>query len=430
MHDNRNTVLISLSRLISEMGSVALRFALSLYILDFSGSPFMSGFVFAFTYIPSILINIFAGVWVDRSNKKKLLVFSDIFSGLATLIFFVLFLTNSHTITLLIFYVCVLYSFQAIFMLALNSSIPELVSEDRVINVNSSIQSISALVNILGIFLGATIYIMLGIEMILLIDGISFIVSGIINMFFIYRKKATEDIKIKPSYKQSLKEVYVYISESKAVKYLLLIFVAINFFIAPLTSVVLLYVIREELQMIGYEMAFIEAALAIGFILGALLVSIKKVGDYFSDKIFVLLQLTALTVVLWIFPVVPLINIDSKVIITIIYAIITIFTGMFNVMANIPMITYVQIKIPENIRASIFGVVSTITSISVPIGFLIFGVALEVIPWAYLVVVSGIALMLIGYMAQRNNDLRVFFRKDSIEEKNHNFDNVEGNSNL
>lgn len=411
MHDNRNTILISISRLISELGSVALRFALSLYILDITGSPLMSGFVFAFTYIPGILVNTFAGVLIDRSDKKKMLVATDLLSGVATLLFMLLFLFQPHSISLIIGYVCVLYLFQAVFVLALNASIPEIVSEGRVVKANSSVQSIGALVNILGIFLGAAIYLMLGLEMILLIDGVSFIISGFVNMFIVFAYKSKRKGEEKRPYAEDLKRVYRFIMNRKAVKNLLLVFVGINFIIAPVISVALLYIIREELQMLGYEMAFIEAALGVGFIIGALLVSVKKIEDLFKNKIFVLIQLAAVMIILWIFPTV--FSFESKVVITIIYMIILAFTGIFHVMANIPMISYVQIKIPESIRASIFGVVNTITTLSAPVGMLIYGAALEVINWVYLVAGSGVILFLIGFAAQRNKDLREFFKDDS-----------------
>lgn len=71
MRDSTNIIVFSLSRLITELGTSIFRFALSLYVLDLTGSSSMFALVLSFTYIPGIFVNIIAGVFVDRSRSKK-----------------------------------------------------------------------------------------------------------------------------------------------------------------------------------------------------------------------------------------------------------------------------------------------------------------------------------------------------------------------
>lgn len=411
MSASRNIVLISLTRLISELGSVAIRFALSLYILDATSSPLASGVVFAVTYIPSVLVNIFAGVWIDRSNKKKVLVVTDMLSGVLTLLFLAAFYLFKEHMALIVVYVLVLYTLQAIFALAMNASVPEMVPEDKVMTVNSNIQSIGALVNILGIFLGASVYILLGLEMIILIDGITFLISGLLSLYLVFWRAPSREEGTKKAYMDSLKEVYAYMLTKKALKYLLLVFIAVNFLLTPLITVVLLYIVRDAFEMIGYEMAFIEAAFGVGVIAGALLVAMKRVSEYVTSRIFMLIQLTAVTILCWLIPALPFVAMESKIGISALFMVLLLAAGMFNIMANIPMMSYVQIYIPEKIRASVLGVVTTVTTTSVPIGMLLFGALMEVVSWSALVAVSGTLLLIIGYLAHRNSNLREFFSK-------------------
>lgn len=417
MYNSRNILLLSISRLVAELGAVSIRFALSLYILDVSGSPLMTGFVFAFTYIPGILINTFVGIFIDRSNKKKIIVSTDLLSGIFTLASMSIFIFAPENMIVIIAYIVILYTLQAIFMLALNSGIPEMVSQDRVINANSNIQGISQLVNIFGVILGATIYLTLGIENIFLLAGVCFVLSGTFSIFIKIAAKTKPEGTENKSYRDSLKEVYHYIKDRKPIKLLLLVFVAINFIVAPMVSNVLLYIVRDKLQMGAYEMAFIEAAFGVGCVIGAILVSIKSVGKFVSNKIFLLIQLTAVTLILWVFPSLPIFEDLSKPAITAIYMGLLTITGASSVMANIPMISYVQIYIPDHIRASIFGVISTITTISVPIGLLIFSALFEVMNWTYLVAIAGAALLIIGILTHRNKSLREFFNVDTNEEE-------------
>ncbi|NDI35229.1 MFS transporter [Chengkuizengella sediminis] len=418
MSDTRNIVLISISRLISELGSVALRFALSLYILDITGSPLMFGFVFGFTYIPGVIVNLFAGVLIDRSNKKKILIAADLLSGITTILFLVLFLVQPANIGLLICYVIILYSFQAVFLLAMNAAIPELVSKSRVMAVNSNIQSISTLLSIVGLFVGAFAYGAFGIEMVFLIDGISFILSGIINVFFVFRKKSEESLQ-NNTYWQSMKEVHQYIKDRNELKYLLGIFLVINFMFVPIVTLVMPYIMREIYEMSEFYIALIEGALGLGLIVGALLVAIKKIGRFVINKIFILFQLLAFMTVLWVFPELPFISINSSLVILLGYMIILTFMGMFNSMANIPMVSYVQIYIPEKMRASFFGIVTTVATMSVPVGLWIYGAALEMISWIYLTTISGVTLIIIGFIAHRNQELREFFSREQDDHEDH-----------
>ncbi|MNI74965.1 hypothetical protein D3C73_1310830 [compost metagenome] len=71
-----------------------------------------------------------------------------------------------------------------------------------------------------------------------------------------------------------------------------------------------------------------------------------------------------------------------------------------------------QIYIPDRIRASILGVVNTVTTIAVPIGMWVYGAALEVIEWSYITVASGILLLVVGVIAHRSRELREFFTQD------------------
>lgn len=91
------------------------------------------------------------------------------------------------------------------------------------------------------------------------------------------------------------------------------------------------------------------------------------------------------------------------------FMIVLMFTGILNTMGNIPMLSYVQLYIPERIRASVLGVVNTVITIAVPVGMGVYGALLEVVDWHYITLVSGVGLLTVGILAYRNRDLREFF---------------------
>ncbi|MBD8499798.1 MULTISPECIES: MFS transporter [Paenibacillus] len=416
MNNTRNIVLFSISRLLSELMTSMFKFALSLYILDITGSASMFSIVLACMYIPSVIVDIFAGVYIDRSDKKKVLVMCDLLSGVAILLFLVAFQFYPTHIGLFIGYALVLSTLQALFSLGVSASVPLLVSADRVSAVNSSNQSINALLNIAGPIVGAVAYSIMDLGTILLVNGIAFIASGIVNIFLVFKKSQAAEEHKKP-YWDSLKEVYQYIYQRSAIKYLLGVFIVTNFIIAPAMGLVLPFIIYQELKMSAHQLAFIEAAASAGLIIGAILISLRKLSTFISNKIFVLFQLQAVALVLWAFPKLPFVDIQATGWITFGYIIILASTGMLMSMGNIPMVSYVQLYVPDHIRASIFGVVSTVTTISVPIGMWIYGLLLEQVDFSYFMIGSSLILFVVGYMAHRNKSLRDFFKATHEESK-------------
>ncbi|GIO85793.1 MFS transporter [Paenibacillus faecis] len=409
MRDSKNIVIFSLSRLITELGTSIFRFALSLYILDLTGSSSMFALVLSFTYIPGIIVNMVAGVLVDRSrSKKRILVISDFLCGISILLLMFMFHFYHDSIWLFVVYAVILSALQALFTLTINSSIPNIVAPERVATVNSSTQSISALIGILGPVLGAAAYSQFGLERIFLIEGAAFILSGFLNLMLRFSSRKVEGEEPKP-YFESLKEVYGYIRQRAAIKYLLMIFVFINFVIGPAVSLILPFIVYQALDMTPQQLSFIEAALAVGVIIGAILVSLPAVNRFITNKIFILIQCQALMIILWMFPEWSIFEKSATALLMAGFMVVLSLTGALNTMGNIPMLSYVQLYIPERIRASILGVVSTVTTIAVPVGMWVYGALLEIVDWYYITVISGIGMLAVGILAHRNRDLREFF---------------------
>ncbi|PNQ84805.1 MFS transporter [Paenibacillus polymyxa] len=407
----RNLFIFSVTRLISELGSSIFKFALSLYILDITGSATVFSMVLGLSILPGVFVNIFAGVVIDRSNKKKVLVITEILSGIALLIFLPIFLLDSTNVMLLAVFSVILSLIQSFTFLTLNASIPNLVERDNVHSVNSSYQSIGAIINVLGPILGAITYRAWGLETIVMINGITFISAGLMQLWLQFRK--TDEQTVSSSYLDSVKDVFAYINKQKAIMYLLVIFVGINFMLAPLVQVVLPYVTYQELQLSAQQLSVIQGAWFVGVIAGAIVVSRRKVHQFVITKIFILFQLQAILFLTWCFPLLFPSTSGSLIQMTFIFIMILAVTGFFNSMSNVPMISYVQLYTPEHIRAGVFGVISSITMLATPLGIGLYGILLDRIHWVYLPLASGIVALVMGIMAHKNKALRNFFSQSA-----------------
>ncbi len=414
----KNFILLSFGRAASGLGSSIFGFGMSLYVLDLTGSAAVFSLIFSLSILPGVLVNLFASVFIDRSNKKQVMVAADIFSGIMVLLFLALFRANPQSILLFVVYSVSLSLVQSVFNLAISSSIPEFVDKDNVARVNSTMQALSASISIIGPILGAIAYKALGLDMLFLLNGIALILAGLAEIFLVY-------VYITPvcstegrnSYFSDMKITFAYLAKYKVLAFFFLFAAVINFIYNPLMFVVLRYVSYNQIKVTGFQLSVIQAAGATGVILAALAISIKKqMYKMLMRKFFTLFKAQAVLIMAWIFPVLPIFKDGSKWYIVVIFSILLILYGAMNTAQNIPVVTYFQLKIPDNMRARIIGVFSTSLYISSPIGMWLYGILLESVKWTYVTFFSGVLMLVLGVLANRSKYYVEFLQQQDNQE--------------
>ncbi|MBE7384644.1 MAG: MFS transporter [Leptolyngbya sp. SIO1E4] len=87
-------LIIWLGQFASLLGSEMTNFAIAIWAWEVTGQATPLSFILVVTQIPRLLISPFAGIWVDRFNRKHLMLLGDTVAGLSTIMLLALFLTN------------------------------------------------------------------------------------------------------------------------------------------------------------------------------------------------------------------------------------------------------------------------------------------------------------------------------------------------
>ncbi|MDP4143548.1 MAG: MFS transporter [Bacillota bacterium] len=405
-----NFILLISGRFISDLGSAIFGFALSLYVLDFTNSAAAFSLVLSFSIIPNMFVSIIAGSFVDKHDKKKTIVVTDILSGIAVLIFMCIFHLSPKSIILFIFYKIILAVTQSFFGLAISTSIPNIVGEENTPRANSIFSSVGSLINILGPVIGAIAYKTIGLQYIFLIDGISFILSGISEIFLVMDTKNTE--KIKPQkeegYFSGVRLGFQYIANEKITTFFLSLALFLNVVFTPLAALMIPYINYNVLKVSGLQLSIIQGSWAAGAIIGGFLMSLKKDTFKLIKNIFILIQAQALIMIMFCFPNLGLFSLASKWTITIIFSLLLIALGILNVMQNVPLFTYFQIQVPEKLRGRVFAVFNITIMLSSTIGLWLYGGILEHAKWGYILVVSGIVVIISCILLNKNKSFKKF----------------------
>ncbi|MEM6520132.1 MAG: MFS transporter, partial [Cyanobacteria bacterium P01_C01_bin.70] len=87
-------LIIWLGQFASLLGSEMTNFAISIWAWEVTGQATPLSLILAVTQLPRLLISTFAGIWVDRFNRKYLMLLGDTVAGLSTIALLTLFLTD------------------------------------------------------------------------------------------------------------------------------------------------------------------------------------------------------------------------------------------------------------------------------------------------------------------------------------------------
>ncbi|MBE9193728.1 MFS transporter [Gloeocapsopsis crepidinum LEGE 06123] len=94
----RTYTIIWIGQTASLIGSEITRFALIIWIWQLTTEATPISLLAFFTEVPILVVSIFAGILVDRCNRKWLMILGDAIAGCSSIAIFILLLSNNLAI--------------------------------------------------------------------------------------------------------------------------------------------------------------------------------------------------------------------------------------------------------------------------------------------------------------------------------------------
>ncbi|EEL81891.1 Permease [Bacillus cereus AH1271] len=401
----RNICLYSIAKTVSIFGSSMYSFALGLYVLQITGSALNFAITLILGTIPMIVMNPFAGVIADKVNKKKLVICMDLLSG--CLLITVYILSSYYGLNLFIIYTTtfLMTVFTTFFGIGLEAAKPNIVSKERLMSINSISKIIDSVSLILGPMLGGIVFSVFDIKTFIIINGISFILSGIALLFIHFKlfecNINEESSKRRVNFIKDIIEGVSYLLEKESLKNTFHILISFNFFLGFAVTVPLPYIINTVLNLTSKEFGIIQGTFPVGMIIGAIVV--KKITDRFSYS-YLLKKLSSMLSVIMIFSGIPVLFKNFEVndfVFVITYCVVMIFLGIIIALIDIPLIYFMQKEIPDEYRGRVLSIGLSLGKMMQPIALAISGLLLNYIP-AYIIPIVGGILYLIVIKASSN----------------------------
>lgn len=398
---NKNFIIIVIGQIISLFGNAIQRFSMSLYLLEFTGSTATFANILAISTIPYILFAPIAGMLSDTVNRKKIMVYLDLFcsiliGGYALILFNGK--DNEFIVAVVMFMLSICYT---LYGPAVTSSIPQIVKEEKLTSANGIINQVTSIVNFVAPILAGVLYGLVGIKIIVIINAISFLLSAIIELFLdIPDAVNKEGKKVKDQSKLILKDFikksfvdmknsFIYLKkEKKIILGIIASYALCNIFLVPILSIVAPYFINIFLGLPSEVYGIVEGICVLGMILGGLWISLKP--NMFSMK---KVHYTYFPMIIGVLIMSTLGSLKvNEYILAWIFALSGMAIMMSLSLSNVLTLTYIQKKVPLEMLGRVTAFSTAVATISVAPGQLIYGQIIDTgIPIGIVLFISAIA---------------------------------------
>lgn len=353
-----------LGQTISSFGGAFTGFVLPLLIFKLTGSAMTLAFGMAASIVPYLLFGLVLGAWVDRTNRKRLMIVADLARAGVVLLVPLLSMLGMLSVGWIYAVIVLNATLSICFDAASFAALPHLVPRDALVTANGRLQASLSLAGTLAPLAAGLLLSLVALPLLLVVDALSFLVSAISLMLI---GMAFNDAEQRPPtrVRDDIAEGLRYVAKHPLLRWMTLLIVLVNFAASTVSAQVVLFA-KEVLATTDTQTGVLFAAGGAGVILTSLLASpLRRWVPFNFVALGSLMLFGTLAVAFafnrWFWLALPL---------------WAGMTGMGNLF-NINIISLAQSFIPDTLLGRVSSFMRMLTWSSVPAGVLLGGVAIE-----------------------------------------------------
>lgn len=396
----KKAVLFLASQCVTLFGSSVAQFAIIWFVtLKTSSGVWVSAMTVA-AYLPQFVISFFAGAWADRYSRKKLIIFSDAAIAAATLLLALAFpyIGEGAPVLLSLVIISVIRSVgTGIQTPAVNAVIPSLVPDDMLMKFNGINSTVQSLVQFAAPAAAGAVLSLGSFRAALLIDIFTALAGiGILTAVALPHTKK----EISSSVFSEMKEGFRYAANEKCIGQFLLIFGLFIFLCVPAGFLATLFVSRYYGDTYWYLTA-VEVVGFIGMAGGGLLIGIW--GGFDNHVKTLCVGMAAFGIL-----AVGMGACNSFIL----YLVLMAVYGVALTMVQTASTTLLQENSSPEMTGRVFGLFGAMYSGFLPLGMAVFGPLADKMSMRFLMILSGVLLIIMALFVVLNKKLYMFGAKE------------------
>lgn len=366
----RNFTLLILGQVSSLTGNYTLKFALSMYVLEQTGSASIFAGMLSAALLPTVLLSPFGGILADRANRKHIMVALDALSGLSVLAVGLLLPLGRElwVIGALLVLLSVLAAFESP---TVQACVPQMVSPQNLVQGNAVVSQVSAVTSLVTPFLGSLFCTAFGIGPVFAAAVACFWLTALLEcMIRLEYQKPPRTAGIGAIVREDLAlSAHFLRREQPDILKLLLLAALAGMFVSGTAVVGFPYLVRTVLGLSATYYGAAESAMGAAAILGSLCAGLlgKKLRVRDMAAIFLSFGLS-------LFPIgfsflLPVGRMARYGVLLFFFCVCQLGVCIFSTYA----ITLIQQRTPEQLMGKVMSCVFTLSMCAQPVGQLVYG---------------------------------------------------------
>lgn len=376
----RDFRLLWSAQLVSTIGTALTDLAAGILVFRETHSALSVGLMFVATAVPTLIVGLIAGVFVDRYDRRKIMVIADLLRAAIVVSIPILIHIN---IALLYVAVALVSTISQFFNPANDAVLPEVASDDELAAANSWIMISSFGSTSIGFALSGLLATAFDIEWAFRLDALTFLFSAaLIAVVRVGKIEAEGDTNVGVVV-ANLKEGVATLFGTPILRNLLATGIPV-YLSFGLWNVLLLPFAIRALNATEFEYGLQEGVTSVGFVIGSLMMA--RFAERFREGSWIVVSTVAMGVAGVLY------GVSTSIPIAIL---LVTLSGFFNAPSSISRRVLLQRATPRELRGRVFSAFAVVRDVVFLVGIGLAGLA-DIIDVRYLVVGSSILLVLTG----------------------------------
>lgn len=377
-----------IASLISVTGDAMASIAIPWFVLQTTGSAIQTGITAFFAISPIILGTFFGGTIVDRVGYKRISVMADLASGLTMLMIPLLYSTIGLQFWQLLALVFIGNLMDAPGRSARQSMLPELAeaADTSLDRATGTTQALSRATQMLGAPIAGILIVFIGAIGVLWIDAATFLISAITIQLFIpvvlFKKQAEIQAESENSYFEDLREGFRFVKNDPLILTIIVVVMLTNMIDSAMHGVTYpIYIL--ELYGNAWSLGVVLGVFGASALVGTLFYS--WLGEKYSRR--------------WVF-IITFMIVGTRFFFMLLYPSLPILIGI-SILTGLavgpinPILSVISYeRIPDHMRARVFGLLSAGVLVAMPAGALMAGFLLEYVGMTPALMIYGTVYIL------------------------------------
>jgi MFS transporter, DHA3 family, macrolide efflux protein len=266
---NRSFTLIWTGQLVSTVGSALTSLAAGILIYRLTGSALSVGLMLMATAVPSLLVGLVAGVFVDRLDRRRIMIAADLVRAVLVALIPLLIHSNIAWLYLIVMLSSGLGQF---FDPALESTLPEVATDEELASANSLMAISSFGSTAIGFAASGLIASAFSIDWAFYIDALTFLFSAICILLIRMPAFKGEEKTSVASVVTNLRGGLKYLFDNRLLRSLFFISAPVFLSFGMWNTLLLPFALRA-LHASEFEYGLQEGLTSVGFVIGSLLMA-------------------------------------------------------------------------------------------------------------------------------------------------------------